>query len=251
MTEIDLSGIVDALHAKAARRLNLGDDIDMSHLVDQHLQLSVLRDYQRQLAGREGLDAFAWLIDRMARIEAIILSQQAEELRPETIASKETGDNGAARVADLFLPPDAVTVDFDEDLNYRGFYQVETDSEGRSYRWLGPDPVASVFLPRMLGPVRIVIKVLSIFSDFPIANTRISIDGGEWVYVAVEQAAGVTYLTATTPLGEAGHASTMRLDMDCGETQCPASRDGASDQRCLGFAVTRVELSRIEPGSAK
>lgn len=235
MIDTDLKTIAQTLNAALARRVDLSDVDDLGALIDQHLQARVLQNYRDQLDGLEGADAMAWLLHRMAEIEARLLAVQLATARPD----------GASlpAAADFALPRSAV-VPFDENLAEAGFYPAEEAPDGRMFRWLGPAPQASVFLPKLQLPVEICIKVHSAFVRHAIDQVRVALDGGEWVGVQVRHHEGGFDLTARPLAGPITHAGTMRLDIDAVVSESPAAK-GENDDRSLSIAIAGIDVASL------
>jgi hypothetical protein len=246
MTTIDLKTIIEALRISAARRIDLSDDRGASALLRPRLELAVLEGYDEELSGLDGQRALEWLVRRMARIEASVSVLEAALARaggPANTAAPLAPLAGG-EIEDMFAPR-SVSVDLDENVVQSGFYHHETLPAGDVFRWLGPDPVASVYLPRIDGPVRVVIRAMKAFDGVPLDETRVSIDGGEWASVSAEREGGVLNLTATPERGAA--TATTRVDIDCIRTISPHD-SGVSDTRRLGIAIYGVDLVRVEKG---
>ncbi|MBN8905418.1 MAG: hypothetical protein J0H99_02090, partial [Rhodospirillales bacterium] len=77
MTDGDLSHITDKLAAALSRRIDLSDSENMALLIDQHLQAQVLQNYRTQLEGLQGTEMLAWMLHRIAGLEARVLALHA------------------------------------------------------------------------------------------------------------------------------------------------------------------------------
>jgi hypothetical protein len=269
MIDADLKSVAATLSAAISRRVDLADSEDMALLVDQHLHVQVLRNYREQLEGLEGADAFAWLLRRMAEIETRVLALQAATLAgapglaPADVAAPAAAPGPAAPgpaapgpaaapasvpaawpVEPDFTQPKSATVLFDDEAVQTGFYPAETAPDGSMFRWLGPAPQASVFLPKAQLPVKVTITVHSAFVPEAIGDVRIALDGGDWVRVTAERFRNGYVLLARPPAGPITHAGTMRLDIDAVRTASPSAR-GEQDTRDLAIAISRIEIATI------
>jgi hypothetical protein len=174
----------------------------------------------------------------MATIEARVLTLGGAAL-------KEDGQPEAPTVDDGVLLPRFASVTFDSDLVQTGFYPAEvTADDATPFRWLGPEPQASVFLPKLAGPVEVVITVISAFVPDVLEKTRLSLDDGESVGVEVEKRGHRYTLTAKLMPGVMSHAGSMRLDIDAVQTETPKAR-GQTDSRYLSLAISRIEIKSV------
>ncbi len=258
MIDTDLKSVAATLSAAISRRVDLSDGEDMAQLVDQHQHVMVLQNYCEQLEGLEGPDAFAWLLRRMAEIETRVLTLQAAMIADSTAPAAATPGAAAtrtpapmptaewpARPAEHgFAQPKSATILFDKDVVQSGFYPTEEAPDGRMFCWLGPTPQASVFLPKVQLPVKVVITVHAAFVPEVIGDVRIALDGGEWVPVTVERYRDGYVLMAKPQAGMITHAGTMRLDIDAIRTGSPSAR-GERDSRDLAIAISQIEISSI------
>lgn len=247
MTTSDFKSIIEALRTASLRRLDLSDDLGASSLLYRRLERAALESYQDEIAGLSGPDGLQWLMRRMARIEASLAILQAallgEGASPE---APPAAPATAAAESEVVFEPRSVSVDLDENVVQTGFYHHENLPSGRSFRWLGPDPLASVYLPRIDGPVRVVIRAMKAFDGVPLDETRVCVDGGEWAPVTAEREDGVLKLIATPRRGAAPATATTRVDIDCGRTASPQG----GDTRLLGIAIYGVDLEQMERGEA-
>jgi len=246
MTTSDFKSIIEALRTASLRRLDLSDDFGASSLLYRRLERAALESYQDEISGLSGPDGLQWLMRRMARIEASLAVLQAALLGGDAAAAATPEAAAAGVESEVVFEPRAVSVDMDENVVQTGFYHHENLPSGRSFRWLGPDPLASVYLPRIDGPVRVVIRAMKAFDGVPLDETRVCVDGGEWTGVAAERDDGVLKLTATPRRGAAPATSTTRVDIDCIRTASPEG----GDTRLLGIAIYGVDLEQIESGAA-
>jgi hypothetical protein len=134
----------------------------------------------------------------------------------------------------------------DADLVQAGFYPAEVSEAGISFRWIGPDPVATVFLPP-LGPlVEVILRVESAFVPEVLEEVRLSLDGGSWVPTLLWQGAdGATTLSARLEAGPMAHLGALRLDIDSIRTESPRQR-GGTDERPLSVALAAITLRALE-----
>jgi hypothetical protein len=140
---------------------------------------------------------------------------------------------------------DSIKIEFDPSVVQTGFYQAEQGKDGRWFRWIGPEPKASVLLPMVEGPLSVVLKVVATFAKNALEKTRISLDAGRWVECEISSEPGAHLLTAIPPRGHSFESSVMQIDIDCGLTESPADY-GKYDTRRLGVAIHSLELRRLK-----
>ncbi len=192
---------------------------------DAALQARVLALYAAELHGLPPAEALPWLLRRTARLEARLLALQAAALGAPVLPEGVE----PARPGALVLPCDA-------DLVQGGFYPPERAADGTAFRWVGPAPVASVFLPRLRAPLAVRLHVHSAFLPEVMGEVRLALDGGDWVAAARQG----EVLSATLSPGPFGHGALLRLDIDTARTESPESR-GGTDRRLLSLALSRIE----------
>lgn len=192
---------------------------------DAALQARVLALYAEALQGLPPEQALPWLLRRTALLEARLLALQAQAL-------------GAAAPPEGVEPPRPghLALACDAALVQGGFYPEEQAPDGTVFRWVGPDPVASVFLPRLRAPLELRLHVHTAFLPEVLAEVRLALDGGDWVAAAWRD--GV--LSATLSPGPFSHGALLRLDIDTARTESPEAR-GGTDRRRLSLALSRIE----------
>ena len=224
---------------------NVGDP-PVTPPVDRALERRILARYAEELAGLPAEEAAAWLLRRLAAVEAMQITALSGT-RP-----REWADPKPAAVLVLEpieqppeppLPRETV-MSCDATLAQEGFHAAETDATGRTFRWIGPEPRATVFLPQVAQPAELRLHVHSAFCPEVLAEIRLSVDGGPWETAAVEGAAGGQVLVARPLPGGCRHVGSIRLDIDAVRTASPLSRGGA-DARLLGIALWRIEARSI------
>ena len=136
-----------------------------------------------------------------------------------------------------------MTILFDAGLIQTGFYPAEQGGEGPFYRWLGPEPVATITLPRLTprgaGGRHHHLRVHSRRHrcHAPIAGW------GEWVGVDITRASD-TVASATLTAGPGRGGTTMQLSIDVGRTESPVER-GGQDKRKLSVAISTIDLRPV------
>ncbi len=245
MIDADLKGVAATLSAAISRRVDLSDSTDMAQLIDQYLHTKVLNNYREQLEGLEGAEAFAWLLHRMAEIETRLLALQAAAIAPSAPpAATPAPDLTTWPVRQDFSRPKSATILLDNEVVATGFYSAENAPDGTMFRWIGPTPQASVFIPNVQLPVEVVILVRSAFLPEVIGDIRIALDGGDWSRATVEKVGNRYTLTARPEAGLITHAGTMRLDIDALRAESPSNR-GEKDTRNLAIAISQIEIISI------
>lgn len=214
--------------------------------VDHALHRRILARYAEELAGRPPEEAAAWLLDRLAAMEAMQLTIHSGA------RLLDWADPGpaAVHVLELLQPPpevplpNEVLVPCDGALTQEGFYGAEQGANGRTFRWIGPEPQAAVFLPQVAQPAEFRLQVHSAFCPEVLGEVRVALDGGAWSGAVLEQGPQGRVLVARPVGGEQGHLGAMRLDIDAVRTDSPMNR-GQSDPRLLGVALWQVEARAI------
>jgi hypothetical protein len=127
-----------------------------------------------------------------------------------------------------------------------GFYPAEQSQGGTIFRWIGPQPLAAVFLPPIPAPVEVSLHIHSAFLPDVLDEVRMALDGGEWVPAILRQDAQGTRLCACLQPGPMAHLGALRLDIDSVRTETPRQR-GETDGRHLSLALSAVTVRRIGP----
>ncbi len=139
----------------------------------------------------------------------------------------------------------AATFPCDATLVQGGFYPPERSAEGISFRWIGPMPQATIFLPKPAEPAPLVSVALSVHSAFipdVLEGVRLALDGGPWVTAVLCRDSLGTRLTACLRPGPLPHVGAHRLDIDSLRTQSPRER-GETDDRRLSIALSSVSIT--------
>ena len=273
MTDQSLRTALIALAADIARPLDVDDLASAAGLKQDYLGRRVLDSYRSDMAERGEDGQFAWLVERLASLEARVLALQValsaaphsggareissaspdEALAPNLAIGGE--DAAAVRPDSAMLPgvdaahhasdtsgslPDRVVVSADDRLVCMGFYDPERDSDGRFFRWVGPDTRATLFVPRVKAPFEVRLHVSAIYVPAAIEQTRVSIDGGDWIPVRHE---GSVLLCRPHP-GAVHDEQRVTLDIDVGASASPADR-GLEDTRQLSLAFYAMELEAL------
>ncbi|WP_431283401.1 hypothetical protein ACQW02_00930 [Humitalea sp. 24SJ18S-53] len=258
MSSPSLQDAANALAAALSRRIAWKDADPVGSPFDQALQRRVLQSYVDDLAGLSPEDAAGWMLQRMAMLEARLMAVQAgqwhggEAISP--VVAARSAQQGATEakpaiapvVAEAIVLPTEAVVPMEEALSTEGFYAKEKSSKGGTFRWIGPLPRASLFIPKLKGPIEVRLHILDTRAPDVLGATRVALDGGEWTVVTVLREESGIVLIAVPPVGHINHAATMRLDIDSIRTDSP-KRHGKSDDRELSIAVQKVQL-RTLPG---
>jgi len=199
---------------------------------DPALQARLLALYAGELSGLPAEAARDWLLRRVAGLEAALLALQAP----------------AAPEPEPPAPPGPVLLPCDEALPQGGFYPAEATGAGLPFRWIGPAPLATVFLPRLRLPAVVRLRVLFAFLPEMPDQVRLGLDGGDWVAAKrrpVPDGSGLAaVLEATLPPGPLPHGALMRLDIDTTRTVSPQAR-GGTDERFLSLALSSIEAESL------
>jgi hypothetical protein len=141
--------------------------------------------------------------------------------------------------------PGRETLICDADLVQAGFYPAEVSEDGIPFRWIGPHPTATVFLPPLGRRVEVTLRVHSAFLPEVLEEVRLSLDGGPWVPALLWQGDdGRTSLSARLSAGPMAHLGTLRLDIDSIRTESPRQR-GGTDDRPLSLALSAISLRAL------
>lgn len=242
-----LQDAAKALAAALAGRLDLREADPKGAALDQAMRQRMLSAYAQELSELTPDASSRWLLDRIATIESRLIAVQAAQLHAPTLSATPAGRAGGIVAEDVVLPR-RVRVTCDESMTAEGFYGVERNKVGKPFLWLGPEPRASVFIPKLVAPVEVRLHLRSAFVPEVLGEVSLSLDGGEWTQVGVEEAAGRIVLVAAPPPGEARRAASMRLDIDAVRTGSPMDQ-GGSDTRRLGIALEEIELTSLDAAS--
>ena len=129
----------------------------------------------------------------------------------------------------------------DADLVQGGFYPAEQSQDGTIFRWIGPAPLATVFLPPLSVPLEIRLHIHSAFVPEVLGHVRMALDGGAWTPAVLLEQGGTTQLRACPRPGPMAHLGTLRLDIDTLRTESPRQR-GQMDDRALSLALSVITL---------
>lgn len=248
MSGHSLQDAAKALAAALAGRLDLRDSDHSGTAVDQALRARVLSSYAQELSGLAPEASGRWLLERLATLESRLIAVQSARWHGEAPAAPTppAPPPVAPVVADEVVLPRRILMTCDESLIGEGFYPLERSGEGTPFYWLGPAPRATVLLPKLAAPVEVRLRLHAAFVPEVLPEIRLSLDGGAWTPVRVEEEAGRVTLVAAPPPGEAARPASMRLGIDAVRTESPASK-GEADSRQLGIALERIDLSTIGP----
>lgn len=244
MSGHSLQDAARALAAALAGRLELRGTDPAGAGVDRALRQRVLSSYAQDLSGQPPEAAARWLLERLATLEARLLALQAAQwhgLEPPLIAPAAAPPPLPPVVAEEIIMPRHVVLPCDESMAREGFYNIEKGGNGETFCWMGPRPRGTVFIPRLAAPLEVRLHLQLAFVPEVLGQVRVSLDGGEWSGVRVEQEEGRTVLVSTPVPGGQGQPASMQLEIDAVRTDSPARR-GASDQRELAIALWRIEV---------
>jgi hypothetical protein len=234
----DLIGVVEAMQSRLFARVNLAD-ADYGALVENGLEAEALASFREELAQVSQAEGVAWLIARMARLEARV-DALTRALHRLDAAAAVAPALAAAPAAEL----DGSLVLMDENVVQDGFYYSERTGDGVRYRWLGPDPVARVYLPKVKPPVELRLVVTGFYKGVELAATRVALNDGPWSPVEVIPGEGKNILRCRPFPGPGGDGLMHHIDIDCGATFSPAD-EGRSDARRLGLALAQIEIAGV------
>ena len=141
------------------------------------------------------------------------------------------------------LPRHVITA-CDESLVHKGFYDAERSPQGRSFRWIGPEPRGSVFLPRIEMPGEVRLHIYGVFVREAVALVKVSIDKGAWEPAKIVQGRDGIVLVARPVPGETGSPQVMRVDIDAAMSDSPSNR-GEDDFRTLSIALSAIEAASV------
>ena len=254
MSGQSLQDAAKALAAAIAGRLDLRDTDPKGAGLDQAMRRRMLSTYAQELSDLAPDASGRWLLDRMAAIESRLLAVQAAQVQaqmqtqvtPRSLPVRGAPASGgvAPEIAEEVLLPRRVALVCDENLTREGFYGIERGGNGKPFYWLGPDPTAMVFLPKLAAPVEVRLHIQSAFVPDVLPDIRVALDGGAWTQVRVEGTEGRIVLVAAPPVGSERRAASMRLDIDAVRTESPADK-GGSDPRRLGIAIEEIVLTSL------
>jgi hypothetical protein len=236
MNKLDVIGIVDAMQKRLLARVNLSD-VDYAEVVDNKLELEALQSIGEELRGASEAESVSLLIKRVARLEARFnaLSRVFHRLEAK-LDSQGAPTPPAEQGGKVIL--------MDEDVVQIGFYPAERTESGVSFRWLGPEPIARVHLPKIKHPLKLTLAVAAVYSGIRIEAVRVALNDGEWASVEVARADGWTTLRCRPEPGPNRDGLVDHIDIDCGATFCPAEQ-GGSDLRQIGIALSRIEMVSV------
>ena len=233
-----VQNLTQMMAAALARKTGIHEGADWGQLVDRHLQRQILESYREDIADSEPADVMAWVLERLATLEARVLTLQAATLAPQ--AAADGAELGQGFHTQAFLPT-AATILCDQDLAQTGFYPTEYTPDGTPFRWIGPSPRANVVLPKIRLPIELQMTLSHIYVTDIVDLVKVSLAGGEFVPVTVERQGIGAILTARPPAGPKQGERSLQLDIDVMRTESPRLR-GEADDRELSVALSRIEM---------
>ncbi|RVT90592.1 hypothetical protein EOD42_23455 [Rhodovarius crocodyli] len=245
MADDTLADAARALAAAFAGRMDLRDMDSVGDAVDRVLRQRLLSGYAQELEGQPPEASLRWMLERLATLEARLLTLQAAQWQgvPPPFV-EQAGHAAPARSFEEILIPAEVRVLCDEVVSCEGFYSAERSGTGAPYRWLGPSTRAAIAVPRLKGPLEVRLHLFSAMVPHALERVRLSVGGGEWGAVTVAEEGGFTVLTSLVEPGDAQWAASMQLEIDAAQTDSPA-RHGSADQREMAFALSWVALKTM------
>ena len=233
MNGLDMIGVVDAMRKRLLARVDLSD-ADYASVVENKLELEALDTFSDQLRGASDLESVSWLIRRVAQLEARVNALSLAFGRLETNLDAQQ----------MQAEPDRNVVWMDENVVQVGFHYVERTQGGACFRWLGPEPVARVYLPKIRLPLKLTLVLAAVYTGIRIEAVRVALNDGAWTAVEVDRVDGSTALRCQPESGPSRDGLVYFLDIDCGATFRPAD-EGAPDIRKIGVALSRIEMASV------
>ena len=242
MNSFDTIGFVDAMQRRLLARVNLAD-ADYADVVEDKLELEALASIGEALKDAPEGVSLSWLVARMARLEArveALARALADIVAVLPDAPALAPDAGAPTPAAL----ESCVVQMNEDAVLRGFYYTEHTDTGVSIRWMGPEPLARVHVPKVRLPVELTLVLASVYKGVDLGAVRVALNDGPWTPVETRRSAGDDVLRCRPVPGRGGGGLVHHIDIDCGATFSPAD-EGSSDTRKLGIALSRIEIASV------
>lgn len=231
MNGLDMIGVVDAMRKRLLARVDLAD-ADYASVVENKLELEALDTFGEHLRGASDLEGVSWLIRRVAQLEARVNALTLMFGRLETNLEPPQAQ------------PDRSVIWMDESVVQEGFHYAERTQSDVCFRWLGPEPVARVYLPKIRLPLRLTLVLAAVYAGIQIEGVRIAFNGGPWTPVEVDRLDGWDALRCQPAPGPCGDGLLHFVDIDCGATYSPAD-EGAPDIRKIGVALSRIEMASV------
>jgi len=239
-----MMGYVDALQQRLLQRFDLRD-ADFGEIVSSKLQLEALQAAGEELNNSSQAETIAWLVKKVAVLEARVHALAFALHERETQAHHGNGKDIEPPVDGLSLlslaPSQSVSVEMDENVIQEGFYAPERTKEEKPFRWLGPNPIARVYVQKSKKPLDLKLHVNTAFKGVELEAVRVALNGGTWATAEVKRAGAAYVLSFRPEPGSDDSGLTDYVDIDCGVTYSPAS-EGGTDKRKLGIALARIEM---------
>lgn len=138
--------------------------------------------------------------------------------------------------------PRAVVIDASYSLSGAGgFYEIEYDTEGKPFRWTGPDrPFSFVFLVNRLHGARFSMEFSRIYAHAPVESIQCLVDGEPTAVVVAQKADGFALSGELPPRsGNGGSVLTFISPV----TVSPAEVETTFDRRTLGVAFQWLSVT--------
>ena len=228
---LDMVGAVDAMRKRLLSRIDLAD-ADYAGVVENKLELEALDTFGEQLKAASDLDGVSWLIRRVAQLEARVNALTLTLGRWE------------ANLAAPQTEPDRHVIWMDEAVVQEGFHYAERAQGDICFRWIGPAPLARVYLPKIRLPVELTLVLVAAYRGVQLEAVRVAFNDGPWAAVELDRVEGRTALRCRPDSGPSRDGLVHFVDIDCGATFRPAD-DGAPDVRKIGVALSRIEMASL------
>jgi len=201
-----------------------------------------LNSYADELLNASPADQRLWILRRLASIESRLMLLQANQateqaktldrsLEPEDVFTISRSQKTFPALLSLLV---------DDSIVETGFYRTETHASGLKFRWIGPEPRASIFLPRVDAPVQITLSVMHTYPDGILDKVKVALDEGPWSSGKVVKEGDRALLHFAPTPGAKRFLQTMQLDIDAVRTLSP-KQDGKGDSRSLSIALWKIE----------
>ena len=245
MNKVDMLGIVEAIEKRLLRRVDFSD-ADYSDVMSNDFQLDSIKNFDSELRGLSESECLGWLINKVAQLEArlnallYLMRERADSAQEPEVPIGDTQETDLANEE----MPKSVTIVTDENFIQTGFYSVEYTDKGKCFRWLGPEPIATMYLPKIATPLELTFHILAVYEGVSLEAVRVALNEGEWTPVDVQNDGHSSTLRCRPSTGGNNDGVTHRVDIDCGVTFRPADA-GKIDTRRLGIAISYVEIASV------
>lgn len=215
----------------------------VSDLKSSALYQRLLGVYADEVMNASVVDLRLWMLRRLASIESRLMAVEASLLQHSNssiVTDFEPEDVFAITRSQKTFPAD-LKLAVDDTIVQTGFYPSERSKSGPTFRWIGPEPRARIFLVRIEGPLEVTLAVPHSYLGAATDEVKISLDEGPWTAGNVVEQDGITLLSFRPKHGSKRFLQTMQLDIDAVRTVSPKQK-GKSDSRPLSIAISSVEI---------